>query len=96
MHRCLCISELVAKIADHLILRYSNGQPAQLATGIRGQIAGGASCSAMARTCKSFYEPAMDVLWSYLIDFLPLICCFPSDVVSNWVRETSFRPGSAI
>ena len=33
--------------------------------------------AALARTCKAFYEPIMDDLWSILNDVSPLIKCMP-------------------
>ncbi len=38
----------------------------------------------LARTCRAFQEPALQVLWSILSDFGPLVKCFPADV---WVIE---------
>ena len=37
----------------------------------------------LARTCKSFNEPAMDVLWNELDSFLPLIGLFPGYIMKR-------------
>lgn len=38
------------------------------------------SCAVMARTCKAFYEPAMDALWRKLDGLGPLIHCMPAEL----------------
>lgn len=40
--------------------------------------------SRLARTCRSFYEPAMDRTWEILAGYTPLIKCMPSDL---WTEE---------
>ena len=42
----------------------------------------------LARMCKSFNEPAMDVLWNELDSFLPLIGLFP-----GYIMKRARRPG---
>lgn len=41
-------------------------------------------CTVLARTCRAFYEPAMDVVWADVDCFHRLIKCMPSDV---WVER---------
>ncbi|KAG1783223.1 hypothetical protein EV702DRAFT_247715 [Suillus placidus] len=36
--------------------------------------------AALARTCRTFKEPALDILWQQLNGFEPLISCFPEGV----------------
>ncbi|KAG9312052.1 hypothetical protein JVU11DRAFT_7333 [Chiua virens] len=38
----------------------------------------------LARTCRTFKEPALDVLWNALIDLTPLVRCLPK---SLWVQS---------
>lgn len=40
------------------------------------------SCLDMALCCRSFHEPAMDVLWSDLTCFDPLMTCFSDDFIA--------------
>jgi F-box-like len=35
---------------------------------------------ALARTCRTFHEPALDVLWEHQDDFLTLLKTMPSDL----------------
>lgn len=46
------------------------------------------SVSRLARTCKSFCEPAMDVLWRELDSLVPIVGLFPSHLLKK-----SRRPG---
>ncbi len=46
------------------------------------------SLSRVARTCKAFKDPALDVLWRDLDSFVPLIALFP-----NILMKRSRRPG---
>ncbi|KAG1857390.1 hypothetical protein DFJ58DRAFT_726962 [Suillus subalutaceus] len=37
----------------------------------------------LARTCRKFKEPALDILWKDIIGFKPLILCLPEGVVNT-------------
>jgi hypothetical protein len=37
--------------------------------------------AALARTCRTFQEPALDVLWRDIKGFKPLLSCLPEGVV---------------
>ncbi|EIW78534.1 hypothetical protein CONPUDRAFT_167528 [Coniophora puteana RWD-64-598 SS2] len=43
--------------------------------------------SALARVCKSFSNPALDVLWSALGSIVPLLRCLPSDLIKETLHE---------
>lgn len=48
----------------------------------------------LARTCRLFREPALDILWRELDDVSPLMKCLPSNL---WVEEESvFDTGRTI
>lgn len=49
---------------------------------------GSRTVARLARTCKAFNEPAMDVLWNELDSFLPLIGLFP-----GYIMKRARRPG---
>ena len=49
---------------------------------------GSRTVARLARTCKAFNEPAMDVLWNELDSFLPLIGLFPA-----YIMKRARRPG---
>jgi hypothetical protein len=61
MHRALFISEVLQDIFAHLDQFSSSGSLTTLA--------------AVARTCKIFHEPAMDLLWADMIGIIPLLGC---------------------
>jgi hypothetical protein len=39
--------------------------------------------AALARTCKAFKEPALDILWQHICGFEPLILCLPEVVAER-------------
>ena len=49
---------------------------------------GSRTVARLARTCKAFNDPAMDVLWNELDSFLPLIGLFP-----GYIMKRARRPG---
>ena len=49
---------------------------------------GSRTVARLARTCKGFSDPAMDVLWNELDSFLPLIGLFPA-----YIMKKARRPG---
>ena len=49
---------------------------------------GSRTVARLARTCKAFNQPAMDVLWNELDSFLPLIGLFP-----GYIMKRARRPG---
>ena len=51
------------------------------------------SIAAIARTCKSFHEPAMDALWRKLDGLGPLLECMPSDLIcERYIPATWAEP----
>ncbi|KAJ7666767.1 hypothetical protein DFH06DRAFT_1469958 [Mycena polygramma] len=67
MHRALAVPEIVGLIFDHL-------EGVYLALNRRQDFA------ALARTCKSFHDPALDVLWKRQNTLTYILKCLPSDV----------------
>jgi hypothetical protein len=43
--------------------------------------------AALARTCKAFKEPALDILWQHICGFEPLMLCLPEGVVERKIGE---------
>jgi hypothetical protein len=66
MHRALLISEILSEVFAHvnedLGPRLAGKKP---------------TLEALARTCKAFHEPAMDLLWADLDGITPLLGCVP-------------------
>ncbi|KAJ7154860.1 hypothetical protein C8R43DRAFT_1235141 [Mycena crocata] len=71
MHHCLTVVELVVEIFSHL-----NAEPRYLATEDSKALA------ALARCCTLFHGPALDILWRKQDNFLKILRCLPSDLVS--------------
>lgn len=51
-------------------------------------------CAPLARTCKLFYEQAMDVLWADIDSLIPFIRCVASDALVYTLQAVRNRPGS--
>jgi hypothetical protein len=69
MHHCLEVQEILKEIFSHVLERESGNYaaPAQQST-----------LAALARMCKAFYEPAIDVLWSEQnLGLMPLLATIP-------------------
>ncbi|KAG2119628.1 uncharacterized protein F5147DRAFT_832332 [Suillus discolor] len=66
MHRALLISEVLSAIFAHV-----NENIGSQNVGKKS------SLEALARTCKAFHEPAMDLLWADLDGITPLLGCVP-------------------
>lgn len=68
MHRALQTQEIILRTFCHCFPTESDGIHKRHST---------ADLAALARTCRIFKEPALDVLWSELIDLSPLPRCVP-------------------
>ena len=51
--------------------------------------------AALARTCKTFHGPAIQMLWRTLASLAPLIMLFPQDVAVNGARGSRERDAFA-
>ena len=65
MHQCLCLPEILQEVVRFV----AAGAPTDVETGDLNRLA---DLARLARTCKLFYEPTMNVLWEYLDGFDPL------------------------
>ncbi|KAF8139346.1 hypothetical protein K438DRAFT_1785764 [Mycena galopus ATCC 62051] len=54
----------------------------EYASEVRGHLA------ALARTCKTFQDPALDALWRFQYSLVPALRCFPDDL---WKRSDNAR-----
>jgi hypothetical protein len=48
---------------------------------------------ALATTCKTFRDPALQIVWSEIRSLAPLICCLPSDI---WYEGTCSLLGTTL
>ncbi|KAG9309977.1 hypothetical protein JVU11DRAFT_10011 [Chiua virens] len=70
MHRCLTIIEV-----QNAIFRE-----------VHSQHQGKATIARLARTCRTFSSPALDILWKALTSLIYLLRCLPTDLF-QWKRE---------
>jgi len=68
MHQALFVLEILVEIFSHLNPIPSDESRTGLSQSRK-------SLAALARTCKTFYDPAMDLLWAILDDVWPLLGC---------------------
>ena len=47
--------------------------------------------AALARTCRAFKEPALDILWEVLPDLTPLVRCLPEASSVDSIGVRSFK-----
>ena len=79
MHKCLTVFEIVSGVADAVVGEvdwthgYTNGPSYNEREG----------CASLARTCRAFYEPAMDAPWRHLPSLKPIISNLPQRNLSN-------------
>ncbi|KAF8066940.1 hypothetical protein FPV67DRAFT_1416743 [Lyophyllum atratum] len=67
VHRCLLVPDIIHLLCDTIVAaRFGNSHLPTLAV--------------LARTCRLFYEPALDRIWMNLDGIVPLIKCMPSDL----------------
>ncbi|KAH7929860.1 hypothetical protein BV22DRAFT_1001794, partial [Leucogyrophana mollusca] len=81
MHRCLLIQEIVRQIFSEVYYNHGSNEvrdsynPFFRKRPNRKQAR--RYLAAFARTCRSFQEPALEILWSELDSLGPLVRCFP-------------------
>ncbi|KIP07536.1 hypothetical protein PHLGIDRAFT_414287 [Phlebiopsis gigantea 11061_1 CR5-6] len=73
MHRCLQITEIFSAILSAVPAHGSFKREGKKST-----------YASVARTCKLFYEPAMDAAWAILPDIVPLVASLPGD---SWAKS---------
>ncbi|KAF8216631.1 hypothetical protein K438DRAFT_1559450 [Mycena galopus ATCC 62051] len=83
MHHSLCIPEIVDLIFAEL------DADSEVFGRRRG---GGRDFAALARTCKSFRDPALDFLWCEQDTITNLLKCLPSHLWKEEARDSSFLP----
>lgn len=69
MHRALFVSEILVEIFVSL-----NQLPSSTIGWTQSSLTR-KSLASLARTCKTFHEPAMDLLWAYMPGLRPLFGC---------------------
>lgn len=83
MHKCWEVSELVTAI---FLYATENAYLAYVGA-CSWPIPGSSTLAVLARTCKLFSEPALNILWHYMPNLNPLIRCLPSDAVETVPKD---------
>ncbi|KAF8552009.1 hypothetical protein OG21DRAFT_1466366 [Imleria badia] len=81
MHHALCIEEILLHIFSYCYThwrRWPSRPPGRQCWYANVHLA------ALARTCRAFKEPALDMIWDDLNDLTPLVRCLPE---SSWVES---------
>ncbi|KAJ7175222.1 hypothetical protein C8R43DRAFT_599790 [Mycena crocata] len=84
MHHSLRIPEIVVMICEAVV------DPSERLD-VRTDETSAALC-ALAKTCKAFSSPALDLLWMFQQSLMPLLCCMPPDVWDEYDDECLRRP----
>ncbi|KAG2144263.1 hypothetical protein DEU56DRAFT_236502 [Suillus clintonianus] len=72
MHVCLLPTEILLYIFEFSTIEDCNWRPIRVP-----------QLAALARTCRTFKEPALDILWKDIRGFKPLISCLPEGISST-------------
>ncbi|EGN94131.1 hypothetical protein SERLA73DRAFT_188726 [Serpula lacrymans var. lacrymans S7.3] len=82
MHSCLCITEILEEIFEHAFAAKY----------------GSSTLAVLARTCRVFSEPALDILWRKQTSLIPLLKCLPQDLwILCWgTKYENFREAWAL
>lgn len=77
MHPALYIEEILLNIFSYCYTRkrYSWPPPPFRYANVH--------LAALARTCRTFKEPALDMIWAELDDLTPLVRCLPK---ASWIK----------
>ena len=78
VHRCLLVPELFGLVCGVLMHDYKTGPIQRSAT-----------LASLARTCRAFEGPALDVLWREIEGLRPLLCTMPSDLFEMKAKDWS-------
>ncbi|KAG2144266.1 hypothetical protein DEU56DRAFT_790886 [Suillus clintonianus] len=72
MHVCLLPTEILLYLFEFNTIEDCNWRPISVP-----------QLAALARTCRAFKEPALDILWKDIHGFKPLISCLPEGIIST-------------
>ena len=82
MHRALYIEEILLNIFRHC---YRGARRRKIWHSCYANV----YLTTLARTCRAFKDPVLDMIWVELNDLTPLVRCLPRD---SWVKVPG-RPG---
>lgn len=92
MHKCLRIPEILSMI---IACVYAEEAPVDLDNVDEMTLDPWhpSSTAALARTCRTFLEPALDKLWSLQYNLVNLVKCMPDDAWKQKTIGRGFRSG---
>ena len=79
VHQCLLVPEIFGLVCEVLVDDYNSRPPVQRS----------ATLASLARTCRAFEGPALDVLWREIEGLRPLLCTMPSDLFEMKAKDWS-------
>lgn len=80
MHNCLMVQELLSEIFQHIFSDpYSGYRTEADRSNLYHDRTALGTLAGLARTCKTFHEPALNHLWRALPSLIPLVQCLPPD-----------------
>ena len=80
MHPCLLVPDLVRLIAEECT--WVHRSPEEHSNDLQGQH----TLNSLARTCRAFLEPALDMLWYRQDTLTYLFKCLPEDLLEvTWI-----------
>ena len=94
MHNCLVVQEVLSEIFQHIFSNpYSGYRMEDDRSNLHHDKIALGTLAGLARTCKTFHEPALNHLWRALPSLIPLIQCLPPDAwtISESTLVSSFR-----
>jgi len=83
MHRALYVEEILRNIFPYVPF-----SPMPCPTPLPVQFRSQNIILSLARTCRAFKEPALDILWASLEDLSPLVRCLPE---GSWIHSEGVR-----
>ena len=82
VHRCLLVPELFRLVCEVLTHGYKT-RPSSVQWLV--------TLASLARTCRAFEGPALDVLWHDIEGLRPLLCTMPSDLFEMKAKDSRFN-----
>ena len=71
VHRCLLVPELFTLVCEGLTHDYERS----------------VTLASLARTCRAFEGPALDILWRNIEGLHPILCTMPSDLFEMKAKD---------
>ncbi|KAI0359274.1 hypothetical protein OH77DRAFT_1395502 [Trametes cingulata] len=88
MHRCLLLPDILQRILDILLIL----PRADFYGGYQQFQDKNPSLARLARTCRRFLEPCLDVLWRHQRTLAPLVRTLPADVYEETLYQEPLKP----